>query len=144
MKIISDTHLEFVNERTYKTLLKNILKNRGEAQYIALLGDIGNPMTSNFYKKFLHDLSDHHESVFLLAGNHEYYNGKNSYSMEEIQDEIEKICTEKKNIFFLNDSTHILKNGTKEQLRIFCYCQSKWLILKLTSIIRCIIAIQMQ
>lgn len=108
MQFISDLHLEFFNKPLYEQLLKNILDAKGNNKFIALLGDIGDPMMQkyNFYEQLISDLSGEYESVFVVAGNHEYYSG---YPMNEIDDRIEEIC-DKPNVYFLNNRTVNLVN----------------------------------
>lgn len=62
--IISDIHSE---------LSKSIPNLIFPTQNIALCGDIGNPFMDT-YKKILDICSEHYQHVFVIAGNHEYYN----------------------------------------------------------------------
>ncbi len=66
----SDLHLEFFRSPpAFGTLLKPV------APLLALAGDIGYPQTP-VYADFLRYCSEHWESVFVVAGNHEFYNAK--------------------------------------------------------------------
>jgi predicted MPP superfamily phosphohydrolase len=79
MKIqyVSDIHLE-TRPNTSKPNFKDILYP--VAPYLALCGDIGNPLTPN-YEEFLKYCSENFELVFYVLGNHEYYN---SYKVEKL------------------------------------------------------------
>lgn len=98
MKIqyISDIHLEFMSK---------IPKIKPDADILVLAGDIGYPF-SGIYKEFLIDMNSKFKKVYLITGNHEYYNcGKNKdYSMEEIEEQIDRIIKKHdlKNICYLD------------------------------------------
>lgn len=69
-------------------------------EYIALLGDIGDPLEKG-YTNFISDLSSKFKKVFIVAGNHEYY-----FSIiEEINKHIQQICNQFNNVIFLNNSS---------------------------------------
>lgn len=71
IQICSDLHLEFSNNR--KWLKENPLKPNGEILIIA--GDTYY-LNRNFAKlDFIKKVSDEFEKVFLIPGNHEYYEG---------------------------------------------------------------------
>jgi predicted phosphodiesterase len=100
MKIqyISDIHLEF---------LRKPPKIKVEADILVLAGDIGYPY-SGIYREFLIDMNKKFKRVYLITGNHEYYNcGKNmNASMEEIDEEIIRIIKNNNlnNICYLDNS----------------------------------------
>lgn len=98
MKIqyFSDVHLEFFDEIKPSFIESLIVK---EADILVLAGDIGDPF-SIIYKNFIEELSKMFEKVFIIAGNHEYYNKLKT--IEEINEQIRKIC--KNNITFLDNS----------------------------------------
>lgn len=63
----SDLHLEFYKSPpSFQKLLKPV------APLLALAGDIGSPQFPH-YTEFLRYCSEHWESVFVVAGNHEFY-----------------------------------------------------------------------
>lgn len=101
IQYISDIHIEFYNN--YKKIPK-IIPN---AEILVLAGDIGYPFSS-LYEEFLSDMNNKFKKVFLLAGNHEYYNlGKNrDNGMEKINSRIREIISYNKlnNITFLDNS----------------------------------------
>lgn len=98
IQYISDLHLEFLSKPP---------KILPRADILCLCGDIGYPF-SNIYKSFLIDMSKKFKKVFLIAGNHEYYNlGPNKYkTIDEINIQINYIIESNNlnNITFLNDS----------------------------------------
>ena len=71
IQYISDLHLEMYKENVSPDLFTKLI--RPEAPYLALCGDIGIPDFVN-YENFLNWCSRRWTKVFLVAGNHEYYN----------------------------------------------------------------------
>ena len=71
VQYISDIHLEMYKENVSPDLFTKLI--RPEAPYLALCGDIGIPDFVN-YENFLNWCSRRWTKVFLVAGNHEYYN----------------------------------------------------------------------
>jgi DNA repair exonuclease SbcCD nuclease subunit len=67
----SDLHLEFVDKVTCQPILKPI------APYLALAGDVGRP-DKRAYRDFLNYCSRNWDDVFVVAGNHEFYNSRHS------------------------------------------------------------------
>lgn len=88
IQILSDIHLE---------LRKTPFNVTPTAPHLALLGDIGNPMSPT-YREFLLDLSGRFEHIFIVAGNHEFYH--NDY--HQACDRIGEICHTQSNLHFLN------------------------------------------
>lgn len=95
IQIISDLHLEFDNNF-------NISKN---ADYIALCGDIGYP-GDNSFKKIIKMCSKKFKKVFLISGNHEYYNS----DILSTHKKIEKVTSSYDNVFFLNNTIYNISN----------------------------------
>jgi len=100
LQYISDLHLEFI---------ESIVKVPVAGKYLALLGDIGNPFKSN-YKTFLDYTSHHWDKVFLITGNHEYYNDQ--YCMEEIEWQIKDLASKYQNVFPLIQERYELEEYT--------------------------------
>lgn len=78
-------------------------KIQRKCDYLALLGDIGNPF-SEAYESFLADLSPKFKKIILIAGNTDYYNQDESsvqYTMQEVEVQISKLCKKYGNIDFL-------------------------------------------
>lgn len=89
LQFLSDVHLE------YRHLIPVI---KPAAQYLALLGDIGNPFQAN-YSSFLQQASQKFEKVFLISGNHEYlYN-----DIPTTNNRISEICNSFDNVHYLNN-----------------------------------------
>ena len=76
---------------------------------IALCGDIGNPFDKN-YSDFFEQLSNNYDNVFIIAGNHEYWQHK--YRMQDVDDKINDIVCKFSNINFLNKSSAKLDDHT--------------------------------
>jgi len=83
VQYISDIHLEL-----YKDLPEAAFVNfiTPDAPYLALCGDIGIPDFKN-YEKFISWCAPRWNKIFIIAGNHEYYNfncpKKNGYANKE-------------------------------------------------------------
>ena len=67
----SDLHLELVDKTPFQPILKP------NAPILALAGDIGRPDRRS-YEDFLHYCSRNWAAVFVIAGNHEFYNSKSA------------------------------------------------------------------
>ena len=100
LQYISDIHLEYRH-----TFPKIPIRGTN----LALLGDIGNPFKNN-YKEFLKYTSDNWNEVFIVTGNHEYWQEK--YNMDEVDNEIKNITTKFNNVTFLNNNKFDLDNYT--------------------------------
>ncbi|ARF08653.1 metallophosphatase [Catovirus CTV1] len=104
LQYVSDIHLEYSHKIPN---IKPIVNN------IALLGDIGSPRMS-LYKDFLKDVSNKFDNVFLVSGNHEYWNmpmyGDRIYSKEDIDEMIEDQISKYPNIHYLNNKSYIDNN----------------------------------
>jgi hypothetical protein len=96
MQIASDIHLEFCG--------KTIPHIDRHADFLALLGDIGNPFHKN-YAEFLHEQSMTFEKVFVLAGNHELYNEQ---TVCQVKEQIRNVVSALDNVFFLDQTVHDL------------------------------------
>jgi len=94
-QIISDTHLECC-VRPLKDMLEVT------ADIVCLLGDIGSPFEKS-YVDFLKECSEAYKHVLVITGNHEYYNNK-CIDMKCINGGIQQICSQFKNVHFLNNS----------------------------------------
>ncbi len=98
----SDLHLEHYDKIAFPHLLRPC------ARILALAGDIGRPdhrLYSNFFE-WAHDKWDH---IFVVAGNHEFYNTKPYYkwdkstpqTMEERTEMCRAICGKWPNVHFM-------------------------------------------
>lgn len=99
IQYVSDLHLEF-----YDRLPANLLKP--EADILCIAGDVGFPYSA-IYEEFLIRLNEQFKKIFLITGNHEYYNsrGNRHHTMEEIDNRIRQIITTLKltNITYLDN-----------------------------------------
>lgn len=90
----SDLHLEITD-----LYLPSIYIPR--AQYLILAGDIGVP-NSFRYLTLLRKVASSHQNVFIITGNHEYYNT----SVSECDTQMEHMCRSVgPNVIFLNNTT---------------------------------------
>jgi predicted phosphodiesterase len=96
VRLISDIHLE-INPKIQ-------LNFKQKADIVILAGDIGNPYHCS-YDKFLMMMSLTHSKVFVVSGNHEYYNN----DIKQTDNQIRKICNEYDNVHFLQKDTYIYK-----------------------------------
>jgi len=80
----SDLHLEFINKIAYQPILRPV------APYLVLAGDVGRP-DKRAYRDFLNYCSQNWDDVFVVAGNHEFYN--TYYSKNMPVDDIQAIQT---------------------------------------------------
>jgi predicted phosphodiesterase len=94
IQYVSDLHLE-------KGFKRNINPKK---PYLLLGGDIGMP-SSIEYKQFLFEMSNTFDKVFIISGNHEYDFCKN---IDEVEQEINDICSAKNNLIYLQKNTHLL------------------------------------
>jgi DNA repair exonuclease SbcCD nuclease subunit len=102
---ISDIHLELCcNTSEYIEQLQS------HARFLILAGDIGNPYHTS-YASFLKRASELFESVFLVSGNHEYYNGS---SMIDTECQIRSVISEipSKNIVYLQNEVYHIPGST--------------------------------
>ena len=98
IQYLSDIHLEFMTK---------VPKIKVMADVLCLAGDIGYPY-SGIYKNFLIEMNKSFKKVFLIAGNHEYYNSDkySNHSMDDVNTMIKSLIKFHKldNITFLNNS----------------------------------------
>jgi predicted phosphodiesterase len=115
IRILSDIHLELATNPT--KYMKQFIPSTYNHEYsdiLILAGDIGNP-TSKIYKLFLTEVSKYYAKVFVITGNHEYYQsshknydkrigksfGRRLISIESIDNMIELITSSLLNVRFL-------------------------------------------
>lgn len=106
VQIVSDIHLELGRDRV------DLIPC---AEVLALCGDIGAPAEDS-YKRLLAWASANYKWVFVIAGNHEFYNS--SRAMCEIKEQISAVAVALPNVTFLNNESTVVKynNG---KVRIF-------------------------
>lgn len=102
LQICSDIHLEDNPGTSFDNIIVPL------APYLFIAGDVGNPYSS-LYANFLEYCSKNYERVFIVAGNHEFYNTHTD--IESTLKHIASICKSLGNIDLLNcNSSHFLKN----------------------------------
>lgn len=108
IQYVSDIHLEF-HDKQNKGQIQPDMFVKPAAPYLALVGDIGIPELES-YKVFLGWCSRHWKEVFLVAGNHEYYNHRCPVKsdMQSKCELIRKICQGLPNVHFLNRESYYL------------------------------------
>lgn len=99
IKVLSDIHLEHY---TFLNDFENIIETNKNS-ILCLVGDIGNPF-SKLYSDFIFWCSKNFLTVFIVAGNHEYYNS----TIEKTNKQIENLADNYFNVNFLNNSYFIV------------------------------------
>jgi hypothetical protein len=99
IQYMSDLHIE---------LLQRIPVVIPSAEYLALCGDIGNPYDMSYYR-FLRQVSQKFKRVFVIAGNHEYYNNE----VIDTNVKIQCVCRCFDNVTFLNNNSYMLEHEGK-------------------------------
>lgn len=101
LQYISDLHLEY---------RKKVPLIPSKGNYLALCGDIGSPFDEK-YRQFIRNCSNSYEKVFIISGNHEYWN-KQKINMDIIDETIKYVICELKNVFFLSGQTEEITPNT--------------------------------
>lgn len=108
IQYVSDLHLEHHDKQNEGYIIPSMFL-KPSAPYLALCGDIGNPDLAA-YEAFLAWCSRSYRLVFLVAGNHEYYNyrspGKSDISARK--DKLRSITAKYKNVYFLDCSSYYI------------------------------------
>lgn len=105
IQYISDIHLEFRKKYDIIPVAENL----------ALCGDIGYPDQYS-YHNFINDCSEKFKNVFVIYGNHEYYNIKDSNNILTMDEKKSYTKNFNSNVYFLdNDVVYINKYTNKVQ-----------------------------
>ncbi len=115
IQYVSDTHLEMYDKYN-EGVITPAMFIKPSAPYLALCGDIGIP-DLKAYGIFLSWCSNNFVKVFVLAGNHEFYNYRCA-TKTDISTKIkliEEIVSRFDNVYFLNKSSHYIQD---QNLRI--------------------------
>lgn len=96
IQYISDIHLELLND-DQTNFLTSLLRFR--SKICVLSGDIGNPFLPN-YVNFLSHIHENFDKIFLITGNHEFYNNNIDNTIIKITELIANLPK----ITFLNNS----------------------------------------
>jgi len=107
IRYFSDIHLEFIEKSKLEEFIKNITP--GPEEICVCAGDIGNPLHPNkHYDMFMNYLSKHFKKVFVIAGNHEYY--QSAATMAQVNMHLEEYFKQYTNISFLNNTTEVYED----------------------------------
>ena len=108
VQYVSDIHLEFHDKHNTGSLQPDMFV-KPVAPYLVLAGDIGIPEL-NSYKVFLNWCSLNWERVFLIAGNHEFYNVRCPVKsdMTSKKEDIRLVCDALPNVHFLDCTSYYL------------------------------------
>lgn len=105
-QVCSDLHLErFASYPGLSTLL-----SPSRAPYLVVAGDLGDPLASS-YTQFLADASRVYKAIFVVPGNHEYYqrhHQPDAKTMEAIHARLREICAAFPNVHLLDRSGFML------------------------------------
>ncbi len=107
MRYLSDIHLEFYKTAEYT--VANIERSlpKDQCEVLVLPGDIGQPFKSNYFE-FLKAMDEKFDKVFVLPGNHEYYNTRRS--LDQVNAHIEDLCVNQlSNTTFLSNKVEFYK-----------------------------------
>ena len=96
IQYISDIHLDINGNLTGPDILKPV------GDILILAGDISSPLYHGLHK-FLKWCSQRWNKVIFIPGNHEYYNGKGKFTMDDIEEKLKVVC-QKNNIIFAQKS----------------------------------------
>jgi predicted phosphodiesterase len=116
IQVASDMHLEL---RQYKMPKNSRIKLSPftltvSAPILCLCGDVGSPYAPN-YAEFLAWASANYKWIFIIAGNHEYY----QYDpMHKVNEKIAQVCSVFSNVTYLENTTATVNYGGKK-LRVF-------------------------
>lgn len=114
-QILSDIHIE---KRSEYVAPKAFITP--SARYIILLGDIGSFYDTSNYVRFITDLTEMYEKVFVVFGNNEYYErGRMLMSFHNLRRTI-------KMIFHLNKKVEILDNSYTVVGSVMIYGSVLW------------------
>ena len=102
IRYLSDLHLEFLTPNETEQFINNIPS--GIDEICILAGDIGNPYQIQ-YDMFMNFVNNHFKKIFVIPGNHEYYN--RTKTIQETNEFMEHYFQQFDNIRFLNNSYEI-------------------------------------
>jgi predicted phosphohydrolase len=105
IQYVSDIHLEYYHNIEVENIVKN--KIIPIAPICVLTGDIGYPFNKS-YKIFLEEISKKFIHIFLIHGNHEYYQIRHKKTMDEIIEKTKEITSTLENVHFLDNSYYDL------------------------------------
>lgn len=111
LQFVSDLHTEFLAPK-YKCFHMSKILPKPVAPAIALLGDIGYPFEAG-YAQVIAYCAANWERVFVVLGNHEYYQGHAKRTMPEIEAQASRICEQYSNVTCAVGCIQIEYNGVQ-------------------------------
>ena len=105
LRYFSDLHLEFIKPNKIEQFLKKIPPGLDEVCILA--GDIGSPREPN-YDIFIQFVSANFKKIFIITGNHEYYN--KTATIEETNIFLKEYFSKYDNVSFLSNSYEYYDN----------------------------------
>jgi 3',5'-cyclic AMP phosphodiesterase CpdA len=108
IQYVSDLHLEHHDSKNEGYIIPSMFL-KPAAPYLALCGDIGNPDLAA-YEAFLSWCSKSYKMVFLVAGNHEYYNYRSKFKSDipSRKEKIRSLTAKYTNVYFLDCSSYFI------------------------------------
>jgi len=105
IQICSDLHVEFYDpaDPEYDSKLKALFEPA--AENLALLGDIG-LIRQPSYRAFLLAASEQFRRVFVVLGNHEFYQSTMPGALRNVA----RICAERENLFLVENASFVVDN----------------------------------
>ena len=106
--IISDVHLEFYerNFRRFAMAIPGFSNDTNCSEtFLFLAGDVAKAGSLTL-ASFLRKVANMYKAVFYVPGNHEYYSGKRTTSVQTLREcavKMEKTCKQHSNVFFLDN-----------------------------------------
>lgn len=111
IRLLSDIHLE-VAKNTTKLISELIPKTKPDDisdNVLVLAGDIGNPK-SDIYKDFLRQISPYYGKIFVVTGNHEYYNNDRVDPISDMDSYLQYLASKFDNVEFLQRKSYTYNN----------------------------------
>jgi predicted phosphohydrolase len=107
IRYLSDLHTEFYNLLSLNRMLMRIRPSTQNEVCVCAgdIGNIANEKSRKLYEITINYLSKNFEKVFIINGNHEYYNSK-GLTIEEIDEQMASYFYWP-NVHWLNNSTYI-------------------------------------
>lgn len=113
IRVLSDIHLELAT-KGMKYIYQFIPSKPVPNTVLVLAGDIGNP-TTKLYKRFIIEIAKCYDKVFIVTGNHEYYQRSyrvydysekrlvrhTAYTMDMVDQNIRDFVATLSNVYFL-------------------------------------------
>lgn len=123
--IISDLHLEFVEQNIENLLFKR--SKTPEKNYLCVLGDVCSIDNIHLAKRFFENNAPYYEKIFYVLGNHEYYTIHKDRDMELVHEQIRGLFSSNKKLVLLGEpfrKTPIVIHGKRSD--VFVIGETLW------------------